>query len=53
MGILENLVREQGITVILVTHEQDVADYADRIVRMRDGHIIDDSANPLKVEVSA
>ena len=53
MGILENLVREQGITVILVTHEQDVADYADRIVRMRDGHIIDDSANPLKVQVSA
>ena len=42
MGILEGLVRDRGITVILVTHEQSVAAYADRIVRMRDGLILDD-----------
>jgi putative ABC transport system ATP-binding protein len=42
MDILESLVRERGITVILVTHEQSVAAYADRIVRMRDGLVVDD-----------
>ena len=42
MTILEDLVRSHGLTVILVTHEQSVADHADRIVRMRDGHIVED-----------
>ena len=44
MGILERLVRDQGITVILVTHEQDDANFADRVVRMRDGKIVEDRA---------
>ena len=43
MGILGGLVREHGITVILVTHEQSVADHADRIVRMRDGKVVEDA----------
>jgi len=34
----------QGITVILVTHESDIAQYARRIIRMRDGLIIKDEA---------
>jgi putative ABC transport system ATP-binding protein len=33
---------DQGITVILVTHEPDVAQYARRIIEMRDGHILRD-----------
>jgi putative ABC transport system ATP-binding protein len=32
----------EGRTVVLITHEDDVAAYARRIVRLRDGHIIDD-----------
>ena len=32
-----------GITVIVVTHDQDTADHARRIVRMRDGQIVDDN----------
>ncbi len=50
MAILEGLVRNQGITVILVTHEQDVANYADRVVRMRDGKIIEDRMNRTAAE---
>ncbi len=42
MEIFTSLVREHGITVILVTHEPEVAAYADRTVRMRDGHVVED-----------
>lgn len=42
MHLLQALVREHRITVILVTHEADVAAYADRQVRMRDGKIVED-----------
>lgn len=38
MQILQNL-NDQGRTVIMVTHEQDTADHAKRIVRLRDGLI--------------
>ena len=44
MGLLTELVDQQGITVILVTHEQSVANFARRILRMRDGEIVEDSA---------
>ncbi len=37
---------EQGNTVILVTHEADIAGHAGRVVRMRDGHIESDTPNP-------
>jgi len=33
---------EQGITILLVTHEHDIADYATRVVLMRDGRILSD-----------
>ena len=41
MQILQGLVKE-GKTVILVTHETDIAAYASRVVTLRDGLIIDD-----------
>ena len=41
MAILQGLVA-QGKTVILVTHEQDIAAYARRVITLRDGKIIDD-----------
>jgi putative ABC transport system ATP-binding protein len=34
---------DQGITIVLVTHEPDVAQYAKRIVVVRDGHIVRDT----------
>jgi ABC-type lipoprotein export system ATPase subunit/ABC-type lipoprotein release transport system permease subunit len=39
MDLLRDLNREQGITLIVVTHDQEVASYADRIVHLRDGQI--------------
>jgi macrolide transport system ATP-binding/permease protein len=42
METLTKLNREQRVTIIVVTHEQDIADYADRVVTMRDGMIITD-----------
>ncbi|RLT38911.1 MAG: ABC transporter ATP-binding protein [Chloroflexi bacterium] len=42
MGIFGNLAREQQITVVVVTHESNIADFTNRTVRMRDGLIISD-----------
>jgi putative ABC transport system ATP-binding protein len=53
MAILQGLV-SQGKTVILVTHEADIAAYASRVVTLRDGLIIDDrTQTPVKAEVAA
>ncbi len=45
MGLLLALNREQGITVLMVTHEPDMAAYARRQVMFRDGHVESDQAN--------
>ena len=42
MEIIRRLNREQGVTVIVVTHEPDIAAYADRVIIMRDGRILSD-----------
>jgi putative ABC transport system ATP-binding protein len=42
MGIFQRLNRERGITVLLITHEHDIAEYADRIITCRDGSIVSD-----------
>ena len=47
MTLLSELVDQQGLTVVLVTHEAEVAAYARRTVRMRDGRIVEDSGAPL------
>ena len=42
MSILQRLNHQQGLTVVLVTHEADVAAYARRVLTMRDGRLIQD-----------
>ncbi|RYY33113.1 MAG: ABC transporter ATP-binding protein [Sphingobacteriaceae bacterium] len=45
MGLIEDI-HAKGNTIILVTHEEDIAQHAHRIVRMRDGLIEKDYVNP-------
>lgn len=44
MAIFQELNRARGITIILITHSEEIASYADRIVRFRDGEIVSDQA---------
>jgi putative ABC transport system ATP-binding protein len=44
MRIFEELNRQEGITVVLVTHEPDIAAHAQRVIRVRDGLIVADGA---------
>ncbi len=46
METLTKLNREQGVTIVVVTHEADIAAYADRVLTMRDGQVISDKRNP-------
>jgi putative ABC transport system ATP-binding protein len=43
MGIFQRLNHEQGLTILLVTHEPDIAEYGTRIVAFRDGRVKRDS----------
>jgi putative ABC transport system ATP-binding protein len=45
MNILQRLNQEQGMTVIVVTHEADIAAYAKRVLTMRDGLLVGDNRN--------
>ncbi len=42
VSILQNLNRQEGLTVIVVTHEPDIADATRRVISMRDGRVIED-----------
>jgi len=44
MKLLQRLNRQKGITIVLVTHEAEIAAWADRIVRFRDGRVVEEEA---------
>ena len=44
MELITSLNRDKGITVVMVTHEEDIAAYANRLLRFVDGHLASDSA---------
>ena len=46
MGIFQNLNREKGMSIIVVTHEPDIAHYAQRILTFKDGKLQSDEAVP-------
>ncbi len=45
LGTFQKLNKEAGRTVILITHEPDVAEHAERIIFIKDGEILSDSKN--------
>jgi putative ABC transport system ATP-binding protein len=45
MEVLTSLNRERGITVLMITHEEEMADYAKRVIHFRDGLITSDKQN--------
>jgi putative ABC transport system ATP-binding protein len=45
IGLFQALNRERNITVIYVTHEQDIAEHAGRIIQMKDGRVVADLLN--------
>ncbi|XUY25722.1 ABC transporter ATP-binding protein [Agrobacterium sp. rho-8.1] len=44
MELITSLNRDKGITVVMVTHEEDIAAYGNRLLRFKDGHLESDSA---------
>src|SRR5881628_2114513 len=42
MEILQRLNRDKGITIILITHEHDIAEYGHRVITFRDGRVVSD-----------
>jgi len=44
MAIFRRLNAEDGVTIVQVTHNEDMARYGSRVIRLRDGRVVDDSA---------
>jgi putative ABC transport system ATP-binding protein len=53
LALLQRLNRDIGITVILVTHERDIAACAKRVVTMRDGRIVSDERQDTPLDAAA
>ncbi len=52
MKIFQDLNTKQNITVVLVTHSNEIAEYADRIIVFKDGRVIDDRQVENKLDAS-
>ncbi len=53
MEILQRLNRGRGLTVLLITHEHDIADYGSRVVTVRDGRVLHDVPVPKRRDAAA
>jgi putative ABC transport system ATP-binding protein len=48
IGTFQKLNKELGRTVVLITHEQDIAEHADRILFIKDGELVEDRSSHKK-----
>jgi putative ABC transport system ATP-binding protein len=46
LALFDRLHRERGMTLVLITHSDEIGQRADRLVRIRDGQIVEDSGQP-------
>jgi putative ABC transport system ATP-binding protein len=46
LGFLRSAVKDHGQTIVMVTHDANAASYADRIVFLADGHVVDEMRDP-------
>ena len=53
LALLQQLNRDRGITIVLVTHERDIAACASRVVTMRDGRIVSDVVQDEPLDAAA
>jgi putative ABC transport system ATP-binding protein len=53
LALLQTLNRDRGITIVLVTHERDIAACASRVVTMRDGQIVSDARQERPMDAAA
>ena len=53
MEILQRLNRERNITIVLITHESDIAEYASRVIGFRDGQVVRDAPVPRRRDAAA
>jgi putative ABC transport system ATP-binding protein len=53
LALLQRLNRERGITIVLVTHERDIAACASRVIMMRDGRVVSDVVQDEPMDAAA
>jgi ABC-type lipoprotein export system ATPase subunit len=52
LGLLDDLHREFNTTILLVTHNEEAAAHCDRILRLRDGRVVNEDRASLSAEVA-
>lgn len=50
MSLLRSVVRSEGVTALIATHDPLIVDMADRVVELRDGRLVGGSADELESE---
>ena len=51
LRLIRNICRERKTTLIMVTHDPEIAAYADRVITLLDGRILENKANPCPQEI--
>jgi putative ABC transport system ATP-binding protein len=53
MEILQRLNRDNGLTILLITHEHDIAEYGERVLTVRDGRLVSDAPVTVRRDAAA